>query len=87
MLNNKNIKTMTENNKKTLINFLKVLVLILLVGCAIIPNVEIWNLASEGNTDGFHVLFSILNLIGCFVGIYFVGKAMNLRDLFKQNNK
>lgn len=50
-------------NKETLIQFAKVLSAFLVAFLIIITNVEIWNMASSGYTDGFHVVVSILNFV------------------------
>lgn len=68
-----------DNLKK----FAKVFAVFLIGFIIIITNVEIWNLASVGQTDGFHVVVSILNFVleGC--GLYYVGKNV----LFKKTEK
>ena len=48
---------------KDIKQWLKVLFVVLLAFCAIIPNAEIWNMKAFGHTDGFHVLISILDII------------------------
>ena len=48
---------------KDIKQWLKVLFVVLLAFCAIIPNAEIWNMKALGHTDGFHVLISILDII------------------------
>lgn len=50
-------------NKETLIQFAKVLCVFLVAFLIIITNAEIWNMASSGYTDGFHVVVSILNFV------------------------
>lgn len=66
---------MTDNNKQTLIDFAKVVSLFLLAGIVFIPNIEIWNMKALGYTDGFHVLFSWLNIAwGTFAGIIYAKK-------------
>ena len=67
---------MNESNKKTLVQFLKVLSVFLLGFIAIIVNVEIFNMAHGGHTDGFHVVLAIINLIAEGVGAYFYQKAI-----------
>ena len=42
---------------------LKVLFVVLLAFCAIIPNAEIWNMKALGHTDGFHAVVSVLDFI------------------------
>ena len=54
---------MTDNNKQSLIQFAKVLLIFILAFVVIIPNAEIWNLASQHLTDGFHVVLSVLNFV------------------------
>ena len=48
---------------KDIKQWLKVLFVVLLAFCAIIPNAEIWNMKALGHTDGFHVLISIFDII------------------------
>ena len=48
---------------KNIKQWLKVLLVVLLGFCTVIPNAEIWNMATDGHTDGFHVWVSILDLI------------------------
>lgn len=48
---------------KDIKQWLKVLLVALLGFCTIIPNAEIWNMAADGHTDGFHVWVSILDFI------------------------
>ena len=67
---------MNEDNKKTLVQFLKVLSVFLLGFIALIVNVEIFNMAAGGHTDGFHVVLAIINLVAEGVGIYFYQKAI-----------
>ncbi len=74
---------MNESNKKSLIEFVKVFAIALLGFIVLIPNVEIWNMASFGHTDGFHVVVSILNLVGGFTGLYFFAKNV----LFKKKTE
>ncbi len=71
---------MTEKNKNSLIEFVKVLVVALLGFIALITNVEIWNMAAINQTDGFHVVVSILNLAAEAVALYFFGAKV----LFKK---
>lgn len=71
---------MTEKNKNSLIEFVKVLTIALLGFIALITNVEIWNLAALNQTDGFHVVVSILNLAAEIVALYFFGTKV----LFKK---
>ena len=67
---------MNESNKKTLVQFLKVLSVFLLGFVALITNVEIFNMAHAGHTDGFHVVLAIINFIAEGFGIYFYQKAI-----------
>ena len=78
---------MNEDNKKTLVKFLKVLSVVLLGFIAIIVNVEIFNMASAGHTDGFHVVLAIINLIAEGVGVYFYQKAIGAFSDFKTEKK
>jgi len=48
---------------KEVLHWLKVLLVFILAFCVIIPNAEIWNMATAGHTDGFHVVVSILDFI------------------------
>ena len=63
--------------------YVKVLLVVLLVFCTIIPNNEIWNLATQGYTDCFHVLFSCLDFILEGALIYYISKHI----LFKKEPK
>ncbi len=78
---------MNEENKKSLVKFLKVLSVFLLAAIAIITNVEIWNVASSGGTDGFHVVVAILNFIAEGVGVYFYQKAIGAFSDLKPEKK
>lgn len=78
---------MNENNKKTLMQFLKVLSVFLLGFIALIPNVEIFNMAAKHYTDGFHVVVAILNLIAEGFGIYFYQKAIGAFSDFRGGGK
>ena len=78
---------MNENNKKTLVQFLKVLSVFLLGFIALITNVEIFNMAAKGYTDGFHVVVAILNLIAEGFGVYFYQKAIGAFDEFSGKAK
>ena len=60
--------------------FAKVLAVFLIGFIIIITNVEIWNLASADQTDGFHVVVSVLNFLLEGVGLYYFGKKV----LFKK---
>lgn len=74
---------MNESNKKSLLQFAKTLLVFVLGFVVLIPNVEIWNLASHGYTDVFHIVLSILNLIAGGTGLYFFGKKV----LFKKTEE
>lgn len=54
---------MTDQNKKTLKHFGKVVWAMLIAMVIIITNVEIWNVFALGNTDVFHVIVSVINVI------------------------
>ena len=69
---------MTDSNKETLIQFAKVASLFILAGVVFIPNIEIWNMKALGHTDGFHVLFSILNVAWGTVAGWFYAKKIGL---------
>ena len=67
-------------NKNIKLFFLLVAAVIALA-FAVVTNVEIWNMASEGHTDGFHVLMSIGNFIMELAAGYFIGrKALKKLD-------
>ena len=63
-------------------HWLKVLLVFLLAFCTIIPNSEVWNLASEGHTDTFHVIVSIIDFIAEGLLIFYFSKFF----LFKKEN-
>ena len=48
---------------KNIKQWLKVLLVVLLAFCTIIPNAEIWNMMADGHTDGFHAVVSVLDFI------------------------
>lgn len=50
------------SNKETMQEYGKVVWVFIVAFLIIITNVEIWNMAALGNTDGFHVCVSILNM-------------------------
>ena len=54
---------MNSSNKETLKWFGQTVCAAIVVFLIIITNVEIWNMASLGHTDGFHVWVSVLNMI------------------------
>lgn len=68
---------------KDVLTWLKVLLVFLLAFCVIIPNAEIWNMASEGHTDGFHVWVSIIDFILEGGLVYYFSKFF----LFKKEDK
>lgn len=72
---------MTDSNKTNMIEFVKVLVLVILIFLTIIPNVEVWNCAYLGHTDKFHVWVSIFDFIveGGLV-TYFAKKVLFKKD-------
>lgn len=65
---------------KEVLHWLKVLLVVLLIACTIIPNAEIWNMAIENYTDGFHVFVSILDFILEGILIFYFSKLF----LFKK---
>ena len=69
---------------KEVLHWLKVLLVVLLIACTIIPNAEIWNAAIENYTDGFHVFVSILDFIleGVLI-FYFSKKALNINYIIR----
>lgn len=64
------------SNKESVLKWLKVVSVFLLAFVVLIPNVEIWNLASNKLTDGFHVVVSVLNLIFGGAAVYFYQKKV-----------
>lgn len=60
---------------------------VLFVACTIIANVEIWNLATEGYTDGFHVLFSVLNFILEGGVAFYFGKKLFKRPIKSEDTE
>jgi len=68
---------MNERNKNSLVQFLKVLSVFLLGFVALITNVEIFNMAHGGHTDGFHGWVAFINLISEGFGLYYYQKAIN----------
>lgn len=55
--------------------FLKVLTIFILGFVALVTNVEIWNVAYLGHSDGFHVFMSIINFLFEGTVIYFIAKS------------
>ena len=78
---------MNENNKKTLVQFLKVLSVFLLGFIALITNVEIFNMVHEGCTDLFHGWVAFFNLVAEGFGVYFYQKAIGAFSDFKATKK
>lgn len=70
------------DNKKVFIEFLKWLLIAVLVFLTIIPNAEVWNVAHAGMTDGFHVVVSILDFIAEAVLVWIFGAKV----LFKKKD-
>ena len=68
---------------KDIKQWLKVLFVVLLAFCAIIPNAEIWNMKAAGHTDGFHVVGSVLDFILEGILIFYFSKLF----LFKKEQK
>lgn len=69
------------DTKKQIIKFLKVLAAFLAAFVAIVPNVEIWNLAAAGQTDAFHVTISVINLLFEFaMGFFFFRDVVKIKD-------
>ena len=65
---------------KEVLHWLKVLLVVLLIACTIIPNAEIWNMATENYTDGFHVFVSILDFILEGVLIFYFSKLVLFKN-------
>ncbi len=63
------------DNKASIKKFLKVLVVVILGFAALVTNVEIWNAASLGHTDGFHVFMAIINFLFEGVVIYSIART------------
>ena len=67
---------MTQSNKENILSWLKVISVFLLFFAVLIPNMEIWNLAANKLTDGFHVVLSVFNLIFGGFGLYLYQKKI-----------
>ena len=67
---------MTQSNKENILSWLKVISVALLFFVVLIPNMEIWNLAANKSTDGFHVVLSVFNLIFGGFGLYLYQKKI-----------
>ena len=79
---------MTQSNKENILSWLKVISVFLLFFVVLIPNMEIWNLAANKLTDGFHVVFSVFNLIFGGFGLYLYQKKIGaFEDLKKSKEK
>ena len=65
---------------KEVLHWLKVLLVVLLIACTVIPNAEIWNMAIENYTDGFHVFVSILDFILEGVLIFYFSKLVLFKN-------
>lgn len=66
-------------NKANMIEFFKILVLIVLAFLVIIPNAEVWNCSYLGYTDGFHVWVSVLDFIVEGGLVYWFAKKVLLK--------
>ena len=79
---------MTQSNKENVLSWLRVISVFLLFFVVLVPNVEIWNLAASKLTDGFHVVFSVLNLIfGGFRLYLYQKKIVAIEGLNKSKEK
>ena len=67
---------MTQSNKENVLSWLKVISVALLFFVVLVPNVEIWNLAANKLTDGFHVILSVFNLIFGGFSLYLYQKKI-----------
>lgn len=76
-----------SSNKETVLEWLKIVSVFLLAFIVLIPNVEIWNLAANKLTDGFHVVVSILNLIFGGAAVYFYQKKVGAFAGLKRKDK
>ena len=78
---------MTQSNKENILSWLKVISVFLLFFVVLIPNMEIWNLAANKLTDGFHVVFSVLNLIFGGFGLYLYQKKIGAFEWLKKSKE
>ena len=78
---------MTQSNKENVLSWLKVISVALLFFVVLIPNMEIWNLAANKLTDGFHVVFSVLNLIFGGFGLYLYQKKIGAFEGLKKSKE
>ena len=76
-----------STNKENVLKWLKVVSVFLLAFIVLIPNVEIWNLAANKLTDGFHVAVSVLNLIFGGAAVYFYQKMVGAFSGLKRKGK
>ena len=78
---------MADMNKDNMKTWLKVLLMLFLIACAIIPNVGIWNARTIPEAreviSGFVVFWSVVNFIAEGVGLYFFSKKI----LFKKEEQ
>lgn len=78
---------MTQSNKENILSWLKVISVFLFFFAVLIPNMEIWNLAANKLTDGFHVVFSVLNLIFGGFGLYLYQKNIGAFEWLKKSKE
>lgn len=78
---------MTQSNKENILSWLKVISVFLLFFVVLIPNMEIWNLAANRLTDGFHVVFSVLNLIFGGFGLHLYQKKIGAFEWLKKSKE
>ena len=78
---------MTQSNKENILSWLKVVSVFLLFFVVLIPNMEIWNLAANKLTDGFHVVFSVFNLIFGGFGLYIYQKKIGAFEGLKKSKE
>ena len=78
---------MTQSNKENILSWLKVISVFLLFFVVLIPNMEIWNLAANKLTDGFHVVLSVFNLIFGGFSLYLYQKKIGAFERPKKSKE
>ena len=78
---------MTQSNKENILSWLKVISVFLLFFVVLVPNMEIWNLASSKLTDGFHVVLSVFNLIFGGFSLYLYQKKIGAFEGLKKSKE
>lgn len=64
------------DNKERIMDVAKAFLLMIMGFVALITNVDTWNMAYMGYTDGFHVVVSILNFMMEGLGIYWFARKI-----------